>query len=152
MPRSRPMKGRSQGEVGECRKLVAFVLDHGWIVPSCASHAGRVCAEAGRDVELLPGLPRAQRHHAAVGGAAAARLVDETQGPRFFTKLDFATAYRQFRIREEDQYKTSFRVPGGQDEFRVGAFGLQGMSSVLMRFMHSIFCRDALSFDSTGRA
>jgi hypothetical protein len=33
----------------------------------------------------------------------------------------------QFRIREEDQFKTSFRVPGGQYEFRVGAFGLHGM-------------------------
>ena len=61
-------------------------------------------------------------------------------------------AYMQFRIREEDQYKTSFRVPGGQYEFRVGAVGLHGMSSVLMRFMHSIFGRPELSFDSTGRA
>ena len=61
------------------------------------------------------------------------RLVDETRGARFFTKLDLAMAYMQFRIREEDQYKTSFRVPGGQYEFRVGAFGLHGMSSVLTR-------------------
>ena len=60
-------------------------------------------------------------------------------------------AYMQFRIREEDQHKTSFRVPGGQYEFRVGAFGLHGMSSVLMRYMHSIFGRPVLSFDSTGR-
>ena len=52
-------------------------------------------------------------------------------------------AHMQFLIREEDQYKTSFRVPGGQNEFRVGAFGLQGTSSVRRR---------ALSFDSTGRA
>ena len=62
-------------------------------------------------------------------------------------------AYLQFRIREEDRYKTSFRVPGGQYEFLrvVGAFGLQGhgMSSLLMRVMHSIFGRDTLS---TGRA
>jgi len=61
-------------------------------------------------------------------------------------------AYMQFRIREADQFKTSFRVPGGQYEFRVGTFGLHGMSSVLMRYMHSIFGRSALSFDSMGRA
>ena len=54
----------------------------------------------------------------------------------------------QFRIREE----TSFRIPGGQYEFRFGASCLHGMSSVLMRYVHSIFGRDALSFDSTGRA
>ncbi len=29
--------------------------------------------------------------------------VDETRGARFFTKLDLASTYMQFRIREEDQ-------------------------------------------------
>ncbi len=61
-------------------------------------------------------------------------------------------AYMQFRIREDYQFKTSFRVPGGQYEFRAGAFGLHGMSLILMRHMHSIFGRAAPSFDSTGRA
>ena len=46
------------------------------------------------------------------------QLVDETRAACFFTKLDLAVAYVQFRIREdspeENQYKTSFRVPGGQ--------------------------------------
>jgi len=79
------------------------------------------------------------------------QLVDETRGTRLFTKLDLAMAYMQFRIREEDQHKKSFRVPGGQYEFPVGTFGLHGMSSVLMRYMHSIFGRPVLSFDSTGR-
>ena len=58
--------------------------------------------------------------------------MDETRGARFFTKLDSAMAYMQFGIRAEDcwpaatraWYKTSLRVPGGQYEFRVGAFGL----------------------------
>jgi hypothetical protein len=43
-------------------------------------------------------------------------------------------------------------VPGGQYEFRVGAFGLHGMSSLLMRYMQSIFGRPALVFDAAGRA
>jgi hypothetical protein len=33
-------------------------------------------------------------------------------------------AYMQFRMRDEDQYKMSLRAPGGQFEYRVGAFGL----------------------------
>jgi hypothetical protein len=134
---------------------VAFLLDLGWIVPSSASHAAsvlfarkqdgtwRFCQDyrglnaiTQRSVEPLPHVDQ---------------LVDETRGARFFTKLDLAMAYMQFRIREDDQFKTSFRVPGGQYEFRVGAFGLHGMSSVLMRYMHSIFGRPALSFDSAGR-
>ena len=63
---------------------------------------------------------------------------------RFFTKIDLAVAYVQFRIREEDQHKKSFRVPGGQYEFCVGAFGLHGMSSVLMCYMHNIIGRPRL--------
>jgi hypothetical protein len=89
------------------------------------------------------------------------QLVDETRGASFFSKIDLASAYWQFRIRvrEEDH-----RVPGGQYEFRVGAFGLHGMSSLLMRYlmryMHSIFqsalgryvqvyCDDILIFSKT---
>jgi hypothetical protein len=116
---------------------VAFLLDQGWIVPSSAWHAAsvvfalkpdgtwRFCQDfwglnaiTQRSVEPLPHVDQ---------------LVGETHGARFFTKLDLAMAYMQFRIRVEDQYKTSFRIPGGQHEFHVGAFGLHGMSSVFMR-------------------
>jgi hypothetical protein len=145
--------------------IMAFLLDHGWNVPSSASHAAlvvfarkqdgtwRFCQDYGelnaitqRSVEPLLHVDQ---------------LVDETRGAHFFTKLYLAMAYMQFCIREEDQFKTSFRVPRGQYEFRVGAFGLHaaavhghalhGMSSVLVRYMHSIFGRPALSFDSAGR-
>ena len=141
---------------------MAFLIDQGWIVPSSASHAAsvvfarkpdgtwRFCQDyrglnaiTQRSVEPLPHVDQ---------------LVDETSCARFFTKMDLAMAYMQFRRREDSaredhwQHKTSFRVPGGQYEFRVGAFGLHGMSSVLMQYMHSIFGRPPLSFDSTGRA
>ena len=42
-------------------------------------------------------------------------------------------------------------VPDGQYEFRVGASGLRGMSSVLMRYMHHIFGRPSLAFDASGQ-
>ncbi len=79
-------------------------------------------------------------------------VVDETRGDSFFAKLDLKSAYMQFRIREEDLFKTSFRVPGGQYEFWVGVFGLHCMLSILMQYVHSIFGCPVLSFDATGRA
>ena len=46
MPHLLPMKrwsqGESQGELDECSKQVAFLLDQGWIVQSCTSHAAWV--------------------------------------------------------------------------------------------------------------
>ena len=155
MPRSRPMKRWSQGELDECRRQVALLLDNGWIRPSTASHAASVVFARKAD-----GTWRFCQDYRALNGITQRsveplphvdQLVDETRGARFFTKLDLASAYHQFRIRTGDQYKTSFRVPGGQFEFRVGAFGLHGMSSLLMRYMHSIFGRSAPAFDADGR-
>ena len=85
------------GELDECRKQVAFLLDQGWIVPSSASHAAsvvfarkpdgtwRFCQDyrwlnaiTQRSVEQLPHMDQ---------------LVDETRGAKFFTKMDLAMAY-----------------------------------------------------------
>jgi hypothetical protein len=100
MPRSRPMKRWSQGELDECRRQVALLLDNGWIRPSTASHAAsvvfarkadgswRFCQDyrglnaiTRRSVEPLPHVDQ---------------LVEETRRARFFTKLDLASAYHQF--------------------------------------------------------
>ena len=145
----------STSAASRCR---AFLLDQGWIVLSSAFHAAsvvfarnlkddgtwRFCqdysglnAVTQKSVEPLPHVDQ---------------LIDETRSARFFTKLDLAMAYMQFRIRAEDQYKTSFRVPGGQYEFWVGAFGLHGMSLVFMRYIHHNFGRPSLVFDSACRA
>ena len=42
MPCSRPMKRWSQGELDECRRQIAILLDNGWIHPSRASHAASI--------------------------------------------------------------------------------------------------------------
>jgi hypothetical protein len=151
MPRSRPMKRWSQGDLDECRKQVATLLDRGWIVPSRASHAASVVFArkpdgTWRSCQDYRGLNAiTQRSGSVEPQPHVEQLVDETRGARFrvFSKLDLESAYMQFLIREEDQFKTSFCVPGGQSrydsEFRVGAFGLpvHGMPvlSILMRYM-----------------
>ena len=66
-------------------------------------------------------------------------LLDATRGAAFFTKLDLASAYNRFRVREEDWWKTSFRCPLGQFEWNVMPYGTQGASAVLQRYMNRIF-------------
>ena len=68
MPRSRPLKRLSDGELAELRAQLVDLLDRGWIQHAAAggrSQAGRVVAH------LLP-LPGPQRRHAAGGRAAVA--------------------------------------------------------------------------------
>jgi hypothetical protein len=59
-------------------------------------------------------------------------------GASFFSTLGLESAYMQLRIREEDQFKTSFRVPGGQYEFRVGTFDFV-----------QVYCDNILNFSKT---
>ena len=143
MPRSRPLKRLSAGELEELRAQVNQLLDYGWIRHSTAGHAAavvfarkpdntwRICydyrglnAITRKAIEPIPHIEA---------------LLDATRGAAFFTKLDLASAYNQFRVREEDRWKTSFRCPLGQYEWIVMPYGLQGASSVLQRYMHRIF-------------
>jgi hypothetical protein len=140
MPRSRPVKRLSEGELTELRTQLVDLLDRGWIQHSTAGHAAsvvfarkpdgtwRICydyrglnAISRPAVEPLPHIDA---------------LLDGTRGSCFFTKLDLASSYHQLRVRDSDRWKTSFRSQLGQFEWNVVPFGLQGSSSLLMRVMN----------------
>ena len=92
MPHSRPVKRWSQGELDECCKQVAFLLDQGWIVPSCASPAASVVFSRKPD-----GTLRFCQDYCGLNAITQLlphvdQLVDEMRGGRFFTKLDLAMA------------------------------------------------------------
>ena len=140
MPRSRPVKRLSEGELAELRTQLVDLLDRGWIQHSTAGHAAsvvfarkpdgtwRICydyrglnAISRPAVEPLPHIDA---------------LLDGTRGSCYFTKLDLASSYHQLRVRASDRWKTSFRSQLGQFEWNVVPFGLQGSSSLLMRVMN----------------
>ena len=152
MPRTRPTKRLSEGELSELRRQLLDLLDRGWIQPSTAGHAASVVFARKPDgswricydyrglnaiteplVEPLPHIDS---------------LLDETRGAQWFTKFDLAQGYHQVRVREADWWKTSFRSQLGQFEWRVMPFGLQGSSSVLMRVMNSAMTRGLRPSDS----
>ena len=145
MPRTRPLKRLSAGELAELRCQLRDLLDRGWIQHSTAGHAAsvvfarkpdgswRICydyrglnAITEPQVEPLPHIDA---------------LLDETRGAQWFTKFDLAQGYHQVRLREADWWKTSFRSQLGQFEWKVMPFGLQGSSSVLMRVMNAAMTR-----------
>jgi len=140
MPRSRPVKRLSEGELAELRTQLVDLLDRGWIQHSTAGHAAsvvfarkpdgtwRICydirglnAISRPAVEPLPHIDA---------------LLDGTRGSCFFTKLDLASSYHQLQVLASALWKTSFRSQLGQFEWNVVPFGFQGSSSLLMRFMN----------------
>ena len=74
MPRSRPVKRLSDGELAELRTQLINLLDRGLIQHSTAGHAAAVvfARQPGRYVAHLLRLPGSQRHHAAGAGTALA--------------------------------------------------------------------------------
>jgi hypothetical protein len=140
MPRSRPVKRLSEGELAELRAQLVDLLDRGWIQHSTAGHAAavvfarkpdgtwRICYDyRGLNAITRPAVEPLPHIDA---------LLDGTRGSRFFTKLDLASSYHQLQVRPADRWKTSFRSQLGQFEWNVAPFGLQGASSLLMRVMN----------------
>ena len=95
-----PLKRWLQGELDKGRRQASTVA--GSSPPAhAASHTASVVLARTADGAW-------RLCHAAVSGAAAARLVDTTHGARF-AETDFTI---HLRIREEKQFKMSFPVPG----------------------------------------
>ena len=141
MPRTRPIKRLSEGELAELRRQLTDLLARGWIQHSTAGHAAsvvfarkpdgswRICYDYRGLNAITEPLVEPLPHIDA--------LLDETRGACWFTKFDLAQGYHQVRLREADWWKTSFRSQLGQFEWKVMPFGLQGSSSVLMRVMNA---------------
>ena len=140
MPRSRPIKRLSEGELAELRTQLIDLLDRGWIQHSTAGHAAsvvfarkpdgtwRICYDyRGLNAITRPAVEPLPHIDA---------LLDGTRGSCYFTKLDLASSYHQLRMRDSDRWKTSFRSQLGQFEWNVVPYGLQGSSSLLMRVMN----------------
>ena len=63
-------------------------------------------------------------------------FMDELAGSKWFTSLDMRSGFHQIRMKEADQYKTTFQTHHGHFEYKVMPYGVTGDPATFQRVMN----------------
>ena len=137
------MYSLSETELVALRKFLDENLNNGFVRPSTSSHGAPILFVKKKDGSLrlcvdfrgLNKLSKKDRYPLPL----ISDLLDSPGKARIYTKIDLRHAYHLVRIREGDEWKTTFRTKYGSFEWMVVPEGLSNAPAAFQRFMNDIF-------------
>jgi hypothetical protein len=142
LPKFSGMYKMSPKELEELKKQLTELLEYGFIKPSESPWGAPVLFVQKKDgsfrlcidYRALNKVTKKNRYPLP----HIEELFNNTQGAKYFSKIDLRSGYHQIRIAEKDTEKTAFRTRYGHYEWLVVPFGLTNAPATFMHLMQSV--------------
>ena len=145
-PPYRPPYRLGPAEQDELEEQVKYLLDQGFIRPSCSPYGAPVLFVPKKDGRWRMCIDYRALNKQIIKDRYP--LLDRLVQARVFTKLDLAQGYHQIAMAEDSVEKTAFCTHLGQWEFIVMPFALCNAPSIFQRLMNKVFAKEINSFIS----
>jgi transposase InsO family protein len=136
----KPIYKLSALEMEALRAYVWDCLSYGFIRPSKAAIGAPVLFAPKKDGGLRVCVDYRELNSKSIKIRYPLPLIDDLihrlAGAKIFTKLDLKNAYHRLRIRDGDEWKTTFRTPLGAFEYLVVPFGLTNAPSAFQSYIN----------------
>lgn len=135
-----PLYNLSQTELEVLRKYLDDAIAKGWIRRSTSPAGAPVLFVPKKDNTLRLCVDYRGLNKVTIKNRHPLPLITETLdrlvGSKIFSKLDLRNAYHRVRIREGDEWKTTFRTRYGHFEYLVMPFGLTNAPATFQDYIN----------------
>jgi len=137
-----PIYPLTEAERDELKKYIKENLEKGFIKKSKSPAGAPVLLVKKKDGSLRLCVDYRKLNEMTIRNSyplpLISELLDRVKGSKYFTKLDLKSAYNLVRIKEGDEYKTTFRTRYGHFEYLDMPFDLKNAPATFQHFINDV--------------